>query len=145
MFLRIEAPHFVAGIDDEAAAPIIRYMLGWSEQRIFDYCRRKGWSVYKLDHPTKVAINYVTIQRGIALMSMLPVWKVTDLGPGKLGIQCPQEDCKGKAVVGKKWAKPRLAKHHSTEQDIMIVGRPCTYCFKTAQVPENFKGGKPRG
>lgn len=46
---RIEAPHLVAGGDVQdgrcvRAAPIIRYMEGWTEERIGDYCRCKGWA-----------------------------------------------------------------------------------------------------
>ena len=47
---RIEAPHFVAGltaIDSRVtvAAPIIRYMLGWTEDRVSQYARSKKWFV----------------------------------------------------------------------------------------------------
>ena len=43
--IRIIAPHFVAGIiPGERAAPILRYMMGWSEARIIAYCRTKGWA-----------------------------------------------------------------------------------------------------
>jgi len=45
---RVVAPHFVAGgsiLDGRCieAAPIIHYMVGWTEQRIEEYCQRKGW------------------------------------------------------------------------------------------------------
>ena len=44
MLIRIVAPHFVAGIDyPMRCAPIVKYMKGWSLNRIFDYCRSKGW------------------------------------------------------------------------------------------------------
>jgi hypothetical protein len=44
--LRIEAPHFVAGvIVGERAAPIIAFMRTWTETRIRWYCARKGWTV----------------------------------------------------------------------------------------------------
>lgn len=58
--------------------------------------------------------------------STLPFWKTTDLGKNKLGIQCPRKDCGDKAVVNKKrW----LA-------DNGFIGRVCTYCYKTARLPE---------
>jgi type IV secretory pathway protease TraF len=46
--VRIEAPHFVAGIVAEdgrvaRTAPILRYMLGWDGQRVAAYVRSKGW------------------------------------------------------------------------------------------------------
>jgi len=57
--IRIEAPHFVAGIETYMAlgrldycekaypihrvAPIINYMKGWPVHRIFHYCKRKNW------------------------------------------------------------------------------------------------------
>jgi hypothetical protein len=54
--IRIEAPHFTAAVDLTynarreppgrvvvKAAPILRYMLGWPESRVFDYCATKGW------------------------------------------------------------------------------------------------------
>lgn len=48
-FLRIEAPHFVAGIilkNNRAirTAPIVKYMVGWNYDRIRKYCKRKGWT-----------------------------------------------------------------------------------------------------
>lgn len=51
---RIEAPHFVAavvlvhdgpGLKVARAAPILRYMLGWSGDRVYAYIERKGWRV----------------------------------------------------------------------------------------------------
>lgn len=46
MMLRISAPHFVAGIvRGGEAAPILRYMQGWTLKRIKDYCAHKGWLV----------------------------------------------------------------------------------------------------
>lgn len=46
--VRVVAPHFVAGlvVDDEYvihAAPILRYMVGWSVDRVRDYVAKKGW------------------------------------------------------------------------------------------------------
>ena len=60
-------------------------------------------------------------------VSSLPVWLVTRLGPQKIGIQCPRKDCKGKAVVSRKWLRRTN-----------IIGRVCTYCFKTSQVPKEM-------
>jgi hypothetical protein len=45
----IEAPHFNAGLVAEGgtvkeAAPILRYMIGWTGKQVADYCRRKGWT-----------------------------------------------------------------------------------------------------
>lgn len=45
---RIEAPHFVAGLDIEArrvtrTAPILAYMAGWPVRRVLVYCKRKQW------------------------------------------------------------------------------------------------------
>ena len=50
---RIVAPHFVAGIvvhDGRVteAAPIVRYMVGWSPRRVLAYVDRKGWSVARV-------------------------------------------------------------------------------------------------
>lgn len=42
--IRIVAPHFCAG----TGAPILRYMRGWSEERILDYCRAKGWEAERM-------------------------------------------------------------------------------------------------
>lgn len=44
----IDAPHFFAGIVLDGgvvirAAPIVRYMYGWSRERVRGYCRHKGW------------------------------------------------------------------------------------------------------
>lgn len=46
--IRIVAPHFVAGVVIEdrrvvKAAPIVKYMIGWSVTRVLTYCRRRGW------------------------------------------------------------------------------------------------------
>jgi hypothetical protein len=46
---QITAPHFVAGLELEngkvarIAAPIIGYMIGWTEANIQQYVKRKGW------------------------------------------------------------------------------------------------------
>ena len=58
--ITIDAPHFNAGfvIDRRfnivtKAAPIIRYMEGWSWQSISRYCRRKGWQLVYQPEETK--------------------------------------------------------------------------------------------
>lgn len=50
MLLRIEAPHFVAGLEADRrivtmAAPIVSYMHGWPVRRVLSYCKRKKWTV----------------------------------------------------------------------------------------------------
>lgn len=53
--LRIEAPHFVAAVDlDEDLtvvyyAPILKYMRGWSVEKIVEYCKEKGWTVERVN------------------------------------------------------------------------------------------------
>jgi hypothetical protein len=46
----IDAPHFFAGVvlrDDRVveAALIVRYMKGWSRERVRNYCADKGWKI----------------------------------------------------------------------------------------------------
>lgn len=50
MLYRIVAPHFVCGVVIEngkitTAAPIVKYMLGWTRQRLQTYAAGKGWTV----------------------------------------------------------------------------------------------------
>jgi hypothetical protein len=50
MLAGIDAPHFNCAIvlqDDRVtrAAPIVRYMLGWSRAQVRDYCAKKGWKI----------------------------------------------------------------------------------------------------
>jgi hypothetical protein len=49
MIIVVTSPYFCASYDTKLArrpiAPIIRYMRGWSLERIVDYCVRKGWKV----------------------------------------------------------------------------------------------------
>lgn len=51
---QITAPHFVAGIvlDENyrvvEAAPIVKYMLGWTSTKVGTYCRSKKWNVRKV-------------------------------------------------------------------------------------------------
>ena len=60
LLFRIVAPHFVAGLilartgRITQAAPILRYMVGWSLGRVESYCLSKGWAVNLLsDAPPK--------------------------------------------------------------------------------------------
>jgi hypothetical protein len=50
--MQITAPHFCAGVvlgTDNIrvvrTAPILRYMLGWTQQRVRAYCASKHWTV----------------------------------------------------------------------------------------------------
>ncbi len=55
MLIQITAPHFSAGIVTEyrqgdgdvvtAAAPIVKYMNGWSANEVAKYCCKKKWKV----------------------------------------------------------------------------------------------------
>lgn len=63
---RISAEHFVAGLDTrryaddhhgqygieivDNAAPIIKYMVGWSIDRVNAYCTLKGWDLEYVPH-----------------------------------------------------------------------------------------------
>jgi hypothetical protein len=47
---QILAPHFSAGVvlwDDKVVetAPIVRYMRGWSRERVRNYCKKKDWKI----------------------------------------------------------------------------------------------------
>ena len=53
VLVRIEAPHFVAGIEARAgrvvrAAPILAYMLGWDGARVAQHAQRRGWRCQRL-------------------------------------------------------------------------------------------------
>lgn len=45
--VRVVAPHFVAGFETDGvvrrAAPILRYLIGWSDDRTRRYIVGKGW------------------------------------------------------------------------------------------------------
>ena len=45
--VRVVAPHFVAGFETDGnvrrAAPIIKYMVGWTEAYARHYIKQKGW------------------------------------------------------------------------------------------------------
>ena len=52
--VRIISPHFCCGIVVKErkvieAAHIVRYMTGWSSQRVRDYCDQKGWKYDKIN------------------------------------------------------------------------------------------------
>lgn len=48
ILVRIVAPHFVAGFETDGtvrrAAPILRYMVGWNDDKVRDYVKKKGWT-----------------------------------------------------------------------------------------------------
>lgn len=55
MLAQVTAPHFCAGIGIDVerkrvidAAPIVRWMVGWSADRVHDYCLEKGWQVKRV-------------------------------------------------------------------------------------------------
>lgn len=48
MTIQIIAPHFTAGVwvfngYVKRAAPIVSYMIGWTDARVIDYAEKKGW------------------------------------------------------------------------------------------------------
>ena len=48
--IHITAPYFSAGVLVRnsvvyKAAPIVKYMVGWSVERVMEYCQKKGWKV----------------------------------------------------------------------------------------------------
>lgn len=61
----------------------------------------------------------------------MKTWKIQAVD-GKLGLTCP--NCGGKALVSKKWRQPRTYTRPDGSK-VVIVGRSCTYCFKTARLP----------
>lgn len=59
--VRIAAPHLVAGIVVKGdrvilAAPILRYMTGWSADRVRSFVRGKGWSATVVREPNHPAV-----------------------------------------------------------------------------------------
>lgn len=53
--LTIDAPHFYAAVvPDEhnryirTAAPIVKYMVGWTPDQVREYCAKKGWKVVEV-------------------------------------------------------------------------------------------------
>lgn len=65
---------------------------------------------------------------------MLPIWIVIPID-NKLGIECPYKNCGGKALVSRRWLKPR-AQNLSDGSKLVIIGRSCTYCMRTSRIPE---------
>lgn len=58
MMLRIRAPSFVAGLvlstpgEHEIvteAAPILKYMRGWSKERVEQYCQQRRWTLEAIE------------------------------------------------------------------------------------------------
>lgn len=52
--LSIDAPHFNAGVVVgkryvETAAPIVKYMLGWTPAQVYEYCDKKGWKIVEVE------------------------------------------------------------------------------------------------
>lgn len=61
MWIRITSPYFVAGVEfveyEEGslvsnAAPIVKYMKGWTKGEVLVYAKRKGWGVEEFPTPT---------------------------------------------------------------------------------------------
>jgi len=56
---RITAPHLTAGVVYQRlpngmelvvrAAPILKYMIGWREEKVAAYCRTKNWHYERID------------------------------------------------------------------------------------------------
>lgn len=68
----------------------------------------------------------------------MKVWIVTRLN-GKLGIQCPYKDCRGKAVVSRLWLRSFKVDNADKQSKITIRGRACTYCFRASEIPEEMR------
>lgn len=48
--ISVNAPHFCAGLELREnkvvnAAPILKYMMGWNEEKVISYCKKKDWNV----------------------------------------------------------------------------------------------------
>lgn len=53
VLVHVDAPHFSAGVilhGDRVvrAAPILKWSMGWSRERLSAYCKRKGWRAFTL-------------------------------------------------------------------------------------------------
>jgi hypothetical protein len=51
----INTPRFYAGGEMvcgrvTSAAPVFRFMIGWTDKRVYDYCKKKGWKFHTIDH-----------------------------------------------------------------------------------------------
>lgn len=60
--VRIVSDHFAAGIvvkDDKVilAAPILKYMTGWSSDRVRQYVSKKGWGAFVVKRPNLVPFD----------------------------------------------------------------------------------------
>lgn len=49
-FYRIISSYFVVGIESRngiifSIAPIVKYMKGWTESKVFSYCKTKNWNI----------------------------------------------------------------------------------------------------
>lgn len=58
---QITGDHFCAGVElsenqhrVESAAPIVKYMIGWTRQRLVTYCQTKGWKLDWMEEDAKV-------------------------------------------------------------------------------------------
>ena len=58
ILVRIVAPHFVAGLETDGtvqrAAPIIKYMVGWTDDHVRAYVKEKGWKASIIDAPPQI-------------------------------------------------------------------------------------------
>lgn len=61
MFLRVIAPHFVAGIEFSNStgepvkfAPILHYMKNWRIEKAVKYCNNKNWQIEILHERKKL-------------------------------------------------------------------------------------------
>jgi hypothetical protein len=54
MLIRISSSYFTAGYDTESKTivPIIKYIKGWSVEKIVSYCRKKNWKIEIVDGET---------------------------------------------------------------------------------------------
>ena len=71
MLAVIDAPYFYAGVvlrDDRVveAANIIKYMRGWSRDRVRSYCKAKGWAVSVVSQTLPV-IDVPGITKGVPI------------------------------------------------------------------------------
>lgn len=53
MLYQIQSSYFTAGCVSEnekiiVAAPIIKYMIGWTEKEMIQYCQKKNWQTIKI-------------------------------------------------------------------------------------------------
>lgn len=68
----------------------------------------------------------------------MKVWNITRLPKRQLGIQCPYSSCHKKAVVSRDWLEDRVMERNNG-QKTRIKGRSCTYCFRTAEIPDEMR------